>query len=221
MKSLLGRKIGMTQIFTDDGRAQAVTAVECGPCVVLQAKKKTKDQTNKDGYSALKLGFLEQKKANKADLGAAKKIGLDKAQRYIREVRVPDTLDIPAGSVLKCDIFAAGEKVSVTGTSVGKGFQGAIKRHGFTIGPRSHGSKNNRITGSQRFMDRGGRIPCGAKMPGQMGNARVTIRGLKVVEVLSDKNVILVSGAIPGPKNGLVVVSNRHAEYDAGKIAVK
>ncbi|MDR2428598.1 MAG: 50S ribosomal protein L3 [Candidatus Margulisbacteria bacterium] len=217
MKSLLGRKIGMTQIFTDDGRAQAVTAVECGPCVVLQAKKKTE----KDGYAALKLGFLDLKKSGKADLGAAKKIGLEKAKKYIREVRVPETLDIPAGSVLNCDIFAAGEKISVTGSSIGKGFQGAIKRHGFTIGPRSHGSKNNRITGSQRFMDRGGRIPCGAKMPGQMGNARVTIRGLKVVEVLSDKNVILVSGAIPGPKNGLVVVSNRHAEYDAGKIAVK
>ena len=217
MKSLLGRKIGMTQIFTDDGRAQAVTAVECGPCVVLQAKRKTE----KDNYSALKLGFLDLKKANKAGLSPAKKIDLDKAKKYVREVRVPDTLDIPAGSVLNCDIFAAGEKISVTGTSIGKGFQGAIKRHGFTIGPRSHGSKNNRITGSQRFMDRGGRIPCGAKMPGQMGNARVTIRGLKVVEVLSDKNVILVSGAIPGPKNGLVVVSNRHAEYDAEKIAAK
>ncbi|MDR1997344.1 MAG: 50S ribosomal protein L3 [Candidatus Margulisbacteria bacterium] len=217
MKSILGRKIGMTQVFTDDGLAQAVTVIECGPCVVLQAKKKT----GKDGYAALKLGFLSRKNAVKAALGVAKKAGQEKAPQYIREVRVPDALDLPAGSVLNAAIFAAGEEVAVTGTSIGKGFQGAIKRHRFTIGPRSHGSKNNRITGSQRFMDRGGRIPFGAKMPGHMGTERVTIRGLKVVEVLSDKNVILVSGAIPGPKNGLVVVSNRKAEYDAGKIAVK
>ncbi|GBR75803.1 50S ribosomal protein L3 [Candidatus Termititenax persephonae] len=217
MKSILGRKIGMTQVFTADGLAQAVTVIECGPCVVLQAKKKD----GPDGYSALRLGFLDQKQANKADLGSAKKVNLEKAKRYIREVRVPAALDIPAGSVIDSSLFVAGEKVSVSGTSIGKGFQGAIKRHGFTIGPRSHGSKNNRITGSQRFMDRGGRIPSGAKMPGHMGAERVTIRGLKVVEVLPDKNVILVSGAIPGPKNGLVVVSNRHAEYDAGKIAVK
>ncbi|MDR2430775.1 MAG: 50S ribosomal protein L3 [Candidatus Margulisbacteria bacterium] len=217
MKSILGRKIGMTQVFTDDGLAKAVTVIECGPCVVLQAKKKS----GKDGYSALQLGFLDKKYARRPELGAAKKAGLGKAKKYVREVRVPDTLDLPAGSILNASIFEAGEAVSVTGTSIGKGFQGAIKRHKFTIGPRSHGSKNNRITGSQRFMDRGGRIPYGAKMPGRMGGERVTMRGLKIVEVLSDKNVILVSGAIPGPQNGLVVVSNRQAEYDAGKITAK
>ena len=143
MKSILGRKIGMTQVFTEDGLAQAVTVIECGPCVVLQAKKKS----GKDGYSAIKLAFLDKKNASKAELGVAQKAGLAKAARYVREVRVPDTLDIPAGSVLGSSIFAAGEAVSVTGTSIGKGFQGAIKRHRFTIGPRSHGSKNNRITG--------------------------------------------------------------------------
>jgi len=217
MKSILGRKIGMTQVFGDDGLVQAVTVIECGPCVVLQAKKKS----GKDGYSALKLGFLDQKKSDKASLGIAKKAGLEKAKRYVREIRIPDTLDIPAGSVLNASIFEAGEAVSVTGTSIGKGFQGAIKRHGFTIGPQSHGSKNNRITGSQRFVAKQGHIPSGAKMPGHMGLDRVTIRGLKIVEVLSDKNVILVSGAIPGPKNGLVVVSNRKAEYDAGKITAQ
>jgi len=183
----------------------------------LQAKKKS----GKDGYSALQLGFLTKKNAVKAELGAVKKAGQEKASKYVREVRVPDALDIPAGSVLNASIFEAGEAVSVTGTSIGKGFQGAIKRHKFTIGPQSHGSKNNRITGSQRFMARGGRIPYGAKMPGHMGADRVTIRGLKIVEVLSDKNVILVSGAIPGPKNGLVVVSNRKAEYDAEKITAQ
>lgn len=214
MKSILGRKIGMTQVFTEDGLAKAVTVIECGPCVVLQAKKKS----GKDGYSALKLGFLDKKNADRASMGIAQKAGLEKAKKYVREVRVPETLDIPAGSVLTADIFEAGEDISVTGTSIGKGFQGAIKRHGFTIGARSHGSKNNRVTGSQRFLAKQGHIPYGAKMPGRMGTDRVTIRGLKVVEVLNDKNVILVSGAIPGPKNGLVVVSNRKAEYDAGKI---
>lgn len=203
MKTILGKKIGMTQVFKEDGTAVAVTVVECGPCVVLQ--RKTED---KDGYSAIQVGFGAKKarNTNKSEQGRAKKANTEVVPQYVREIRVAKDYAAEVGSVLKADIFAAGDDVAVTGTTIGKGFQGAIKRHGFTLGPQSHGSKNNRITGTQGAMDRGGRIPTGQKKPGHMGLDQVTIRGLKIVEVLTDKNVVLISGAIPGPKNGLVVV---------------
>lgn len=203
MKTILGKKIGMTQVFKEDGTAVAVTVVECGPCVVLQRKTE-----EKDGYSAIQVGFGAKKtrNANKAELGRAKKANTEVVPQYVREIRVAKDYAAEVGSVLKADIFAAGDNVAVTGTTIGKGFQGAIKRHGFTLGPQSHGSKNNRITGTQGAMDRGGRIPTGQKKPGHMGLDQVTMRGLKIIEVLTDKNVVLISGAIPGPKNGLVVV---------------
>jgi large subunit ribosomal protein L3 len=213
MKSILGKKIGMTQVFKENGTAETVTVVECGPCVVLQRKTK-----EKDGYSAIQLGFMDKKRSTKPELGLSKKLKLEKAKRYIKEVIVPGDLQIDAGNEITTNVFSVGEAVSVTGTSIGKGFQGAIKRHRFTIGPKSHGSKNHRITGTQGAMDRGGRIPLGQKKPGHMGMDQVTISGLKIVDIITEQNVILVSGAIPGPKNGLVVVSNRKAEYDAGKI---
>jgi len=203
MKTILGKKIGMTQVFKEDGTAVAVTVVECGPCVVLQRKTE-----EKDGYSAIQIGFGAKKaqNTNKAEKGIAKKANTEVVPRYVREIRVAKDYAAEVGSVLKADMFAAGDAVAVTGTMIGKGFQGAIKRHGFTLGPQSHGSKNNRITGTQGAMDRGGRIPTGQKKPGHMGLDQVTIRGLKIIEVLTDKNVVLISGAIPGPKNGLVVV---------------
>lgn len=203
MKTILGKKIGMTQVFKEDGTAVAVTVVECGPCVVLQRKTE-----EKDGYSAIQVGFGAKKarNTNKAEKGIAKKANTEVVPRYVREIRVAKDYVADVGSVLKADMFAAGDAVAVTGTTIGKGFQGAIKRHGFTLGPQSHGSKNNRITGTQGAMDRGGRIPTGQKKPGHMGLDQVTMRGLKIIEVLTDKNVVLISGAIPGPKNGLVVV---------------
>jgi large subunit ribosomal protein L3 len=218
MKAILGKKIGMTQIFKDDGSAVAVTVVECGPCTVLQRKT-----IENDGYSAIQLGFGAKKARNaiKSEQGRAKKANTDVVARYVQEFRVPKDFAVEVGNVLTANIFEAGESVAVTGTTIGKGFQGAIKRHGFTIGPKSHGSKNHRITGTQGAMDRGGRIPTGQKKPGHMGMDQVTMRGLKIVEVLTDKNVVLISGAIPGPKNGLVVVSNRTAEYDASKLTKK
>ena len=203
MKAILGKKIGMTQIFKEDGTVVPVTVVECGPCIVLQRKtEKT------DGYSAIQVGFGAKKKqnTNKPEQGIAKKANTEVVSRYVREFRVANDFAAEVGTYLKADMFAVGDKVSVTGTSIGKGFQGAIKRHGFTLGPQSHGSKNNRITGTQGAMDRGGRIPTGQKKPGHMGLDQVTISGLKIVEVMTDKNVVLISGAIPGPKNGLVVV---------------
>jgi large subunit ribosomal protein L3 len=212
MKSILGKKIGMTQIFSENGNAQAVTVVECGPCQVLQRKT-----TAQDGYSAIQLGFLDKKKSSKPEVGHAKKSGLEKAKKHLKEVIVSEDLQVEAGDIISTAVFNVGEDISVTGTSIGKGFQGAIKRHRFTIGPKSHGSKNHRITGTQGAMDRGGRIPLGQKKPGHMGMDQVTISGLKIINIITEQNVILVSGAIPGPKNGLVVITNRQAEYDAGK----
>ena len=210
MKAILGVKIGMTQVYQEDGATQVVTAVQCGPCTVLQCK--TQEQ---DGYSALQLGFLERAKASKPRLGHMKASGLEKASRYIKEVRLESDSALKVGDSLAADIFEIGEDVWVTGTSIGKGFQGAIKRWNFSKGPQSHGSKNNRISGAMGAMDRGGMVPKGKKKAGHMGREQVTIRGLKIVDVLKAENVLLVSGAIPGPKNGLVVISNPKAEYAA------
>jgi large subunit ribosomal protein L3 len=217
MKSVLGRKIGMTQIFDEKGDVHTVTVVDCAQCIVLQRKTKAKD-----GYSAIQLGLGEVKKATKAKLGHAKKAGLEKAKKFVREIRIPENLDINAGTVITPDkIFTIGEKISVTGTTIGKGFTGPIKRWNFTLGPSSHGSKNHRVHGAMPVTDRGGRVPKGSKSSGHYGVDQVTITGLSIVDIISDKQVILVSGAIPGPKNGLVVVSNRKAEYDAGKLAIQ
>lgn len=217
MKSLLGRKVGMTQIFNENGNVQTVTVVECGPCVVLQRKT-----AEKDGYSAVQLGFLDQKHSNKPSLGRAKKVNREKAAKHVKEVLIPGTLQIEAGTILTPDrVFAVGEKISVTGKTIGKGFAGPIKRWGFKLGAASHGSKNHRVHGAMPASDRGGRIPKGSKSSGQLGTEQVTISGLSIVDIISEKNVVIVSGAIPGPKNGLVVLSNRKAEYDAGKLAAQ
>jgi large subunit ribosomal protein L3 len=212
MKALLGKKLGMTQVFKDDGTAVTVSVIECGPCTVMQ--KKT---VEKDGYSSIQIGYQDKKnkKSNKAELGHAKKAGQETVKKYLQEVLVPENSAIEVGSQLTVAQFQAGEDVKVTGTSIGKGFQGTVKRYNFSIGPKSHGSKQHRNPGSIAAGTGRSNVFKGKKQPGRMGGEQVTIRGLKIVEVLSDQNVILVSGAIPGPKNGLVVVNSLQTEYIA------
>ncbi len=215
MKAIVGKKLGMTRIFNDDGSLVPVTVVEAGPCVVLQRKT-----VQKDGYSALQVGFgaKKEQRANKAELGHAKKAGLTAANKYVVEFVVPEELKVNAGAVIKPTIFDKGEKVSVTGTSIGKGFQGTTKRWGFTIGQMTHGSKTHRGPGTLGPGTGKSNVFKGKKLPGHMGNKKVTIAGLEIVDILEDKNVLLISGAIPGPKNGYVIIKTKEADFSADKI---
>lgn len=199
---IIGKKIGMTQIFTEDGRAVPVTVIEAGPCKVVQ--KKT---TGADGYDAVQIGFEEKKESrvNKPEMGHAKKSGTAVA-RHLREFR-GDTTDMALGSAVTVDIFAAGDKISVIGTSKGKGFQGVMKRHNFKGGPATHGSMFHREPGGISSSAWPSRVWKNKKLPGQMGNARVTVKGLEVVSVKSGDNLLLVKGAIPGGKGGLLIIS--------------
>jgi large subunit ribosomal protein L3 len=202
MKGILGKKIGMTQVFTEDGNVVPVTVIQAGPCVVLQKK----DLEN-DGYEAIQLGFddVKEKNANKPETGHAKKAGTT-PKRYIREIRGVNLADYEVGQEVKVDIFSAGEFVDVTGTSKGKGFQGVIKRHGQSRGPMAHGSKYHRGPGSMAVIRTANRIPKGKKMPGHMGNETVTLQNLEIVRVDAERNVLLVKGSVPGPKNSYVAV---------------
>ncbi len=202
-KAIMGKKIGMTQIFSDDAKAIPVTIVEAGPNVVLQ--KKTVET---DGYDAVQLGFGAKKEShtNKPEMGHFKKAGASPV-RYIREFRFADISGFEPGSEIKADVFADGDLVDVVGTSKGKGFAGAVKRHNFARGSMGHGSKYHRRTGSLNAMGPA-RVFRGRKMPGHLGCERVTVQSLKVVKVIPEKNIILIKGAIPGPKKGLVVIKN-------------
>jgi large subunit ribosomal protein L3 len=203
MKGILGKKLGMTQVFAADGRRIPVTVVEAGPCVVLQ--KKTVET---DGYNALQLGFGAKKahRVNKPAMGHFKKAGQG-AFAYVREVRTDVIAETNVGDAITCDaVFAPGDMIEVTGTSKGKGFQGVIKRWNFSGGRASHGSMFHRRAGSIGCSAWPSRVFKGKKMAGQMGNARVTTQGLQVVEVRPELNLILIKGAVPGPKNGLVVI---------------
>lgn len=217
MKAIVGKKLGMTRIFNDDGSMVPVTVVEAGPCIVLQRKT-----VQKDGYSAIQVGFGAKKenKSNKSELGHVKKAGINNASKYVVEFTVPEDLNVNAGSVIKPTIFDKGEKVSVTGTSIGKGFQGTVKRWGFAIGPLSHGSKTHRGPGTLGPGTGKSNVFKGKKLPGHMGNKKVTIAGLEIVDILEDKNVLLISGAIPGPKNGYVIIKTKGAEFSIDKIEV-
>ncbi|MBA4542357.1 MULTISPECIES: 50S ribosomal protein L3 [Thermoactinomyces] len=203
MKGILGKKIGMTQIFNEDGVVVPVTVVEAGPCVVLQKK-----ELQTDGYEAIQLGFEEKKehRSNKPELGHAKKANA-KAQKFIKEVRGVNLADYELGGVVKADIFAAGELVDVTGTSKGKGFAGAIKRHNQARGPMSHGSRYHRGPGSLGAIAPN-RVFKGQTLPGRMGGERVTTQNLEIVRVDADKNLILIKGSVPGPKNSYVVIKS-------------
>lgn len=207
-KAILGKKLGMTQVFAADGRVVPVTVIEAGPCVVVQKKS-----SDTDGYTAIQVGFgdIKEKKVTRPMKGHFTKFGV-KPRRWVKEFRLDDTSTVEVGSELKVDIFAEGELVDVTGTSKGKGFAGAIKRHGFRRGPETHGSKYHRRTGSMgtggRMSGGGGRVFKGRKLPGRMGGDRVTIQALRVVRVDLDRNLILIKGAVPGAKGSLVTIQD-------------
>lgn len=212
-KGILGKKLGMTQILSADGSAVPVTVIEAGPCVVTN-----KRTVEKDGYSSLQIGLGDIKeraargkgrargKLAKPLAGYFKKQGV-KGARHLREVKFDDVDTFGLGQEIKVDIFAEGEKVDVVGTSKGKGFQGGIKRHRFSGGPRSHGSMTHRQPASSGSTD-AARTLKGTRKPGHMGHARVTALGLTIVRVDLPRNVILIKGSVPGPINGLVIVKN-------------
>ena len=197
-KAILTTKVGMTQVFSEDGVLTPVTVLQAGPCVVTQVKT-----VENDGYSAVQVGFgdIREKLVNKPKKGHFAKAGVT-AKRFLKEFRLEDTL----GQEIKADVFAAGDKVDATAKSKGKGFQGAIKRHGQSRGPMAHGSKYHRHAGSNGSATTPGRVFKGKHMPGHMGAVRVTVQNLEVVSVDAEKNLILVKGAVPGPKKSLVML---------------
>jgi len=205
-KGILGKKLGMTQIFTAQGEVVPVTVVEAGSSVVLQNKT-----IESDGYNAVQLGFgtVKDKKVTKPMKGHFAKTGA-KPVKFIRELRLADAPDYNVGDSIGVDVFAEGEMIDVTGTAKGKGFAGGIKRHHFRRGPMAHGSKSHREPGTigSRMSGGGGKVFKGKKLPGRMGGNKVTVQRLTVVKVDVERNLILVRGAIPGPKGGLVVIRN-------------
>ncbi|GAA4723658.1 50S ribosomal protein L3 [Brevibacillus fulvus] len=201
-KGILGKKLGMTQVFGPNGTAVPVTVIEAGPCVVLQKK----DEAN-DGYEAIQIGFDDKKehRANKPEKGHAAKANTA-PKRFVREIRGVNLGEFEVGQELKADIFAAGDVVDVSGVTKGKGYAGAIKRHNQSRGPMAHGSRYHRGPGSLGSIA-ANRVFKGQTLPGQLGTDNVTIQNLEVVRVDADRNLILVKGSIPGPKNSYVVVS--------------
>lgn len=202
MKNILGRKIGMTQIFRENGEVVPVTVVEAGPLYVVQ--KKT---VEKDGYNAIQVGFenVKEKKINRPTKGHFDK-GNVEYKKYLREFRVENPEEFQIGQEIKVNVFAEGDKVDVIGISKGKGTQGVIKRHGFGRGRETHGSKFHRMPGGMGASAYPGKVFKGHRMGGRMGNERVTVQNLEVVRVDVDKNLILIRGAIPGAKKGLVTI---------------
>ncbi|MFG6117290.1 50S ribosomal protein L3 [Halobacillus sp. MO56] len=202
-KGILGRKVGMTQVFSENGELIPVTVVQAEPNVVLQ--KKTIEN---DGYESLQLGFADQKKnrVNKAGQGHADKANTT-PKRYVREIRNVNLDDYEVGQEVKVDIFEAGDIIDVTGTSKGKGFQGAIKRHNQSRGPMTHGSRYHRRPGAMGVIDPM-RVFKGKNLPGQMGNEQVTLQNLEVVQVDVDRNLLLIKGNVPGPKKSYVKISS-------------
>ena len=201
-KAILATKVGMTQVFTEDGALIPVTVLQAGPCVVTQVKT-----VENDGYAAVQVGFadIREKLVNKPRKGQFDKAGVS-YKRYIREFRFENAEDYKVADEIKADIFAAGDKVDATAISKGKGFQGAIKRHGQHRGPMAHGSKFHRHAGSNGAASDPSKVFKGKKMPGQMGNKRITIQNLEVVRADAEKNILLVKGAVPGPKKCLVTI---------------
>ena len=201
-KAILATKVGMTQIFNEDGVLTPVTVLQAGPCVVTQVKTE-----ENDGYSAVQVGFVDKKEKgiNKPQKGHFDKAGVA-PKRFVREFRFENAEEYTVGQEIKADIFAAGDKIDATAISKGKGFQGAIKRHNQSRGPMAHGSKFHRHQGSNGSATTPGRVFKGKGMPGHMGSKRITIQNLEVVRVDVENNVILVKGAVPGPKKSLVTL---------------
>ena len=217
-KAILATKVGMTQIFTEDGALVPVTVLQAGPCVVTQVKT-----AENDGYSAVQVGFVDKKErivnkdkngkkeivhrhgVNKALKGHFDKAGVS-CKRYVREFRLDNAEEYTLGSEIKADVFAAGDKIDASAISKGKGFQGAIKRHGQHRGPMAHGSKFHRHQGSNGACSSPSRVFKGKGMPGHMGCVKVTVQNLEVVRVDAENNLLLVKGTVPGPKKALVTV---------------
>lgn len=201
-KGILGKKIGMTQIFDNNGNVIPVTAIQAGPCVVTQ--KKTIEN---DGYSALQLGFEEkkEKQVNKAIKGHFAKANVS-AKKYLKEFQLENSTDYSVGNVIKADVFIVGDRVDISGVSKGKGFQGVIKRHGQHRGPMTHGSMYHRRPGSMGATTTPGRVFKGKKLPGHMGNEKITIQNLDVVGIDAENDILLVRGAVPGQKGGLLYI---------------
>lgn len=197
---LIGRKLGMTQIFDDEGLARPVTVIEAGPCVVTQVRS-----VEKDGYEAVQLGFGAARKLNKPEAGHVRASG--HMVKTLREVKADDYASVEVGQIFKADTFASGERVDVIGTSKGRGFQGGMKRHGFRGGPKTHGQSDRaRAPGSIGSSATPGRVFKGLRMAGHMGNERVTVQNLTVLRVDPERNLLLVEGSVPGPTNGTVVI---------------
>ena len=202
VNKLIGKKLGMTRYFIDEGRSVPVTVLEVGPCVVVQKKA-----FNKEGYNAIQVGYGPKKenRINRPTLGHFKNAGTG-FFAHLREIRVEDAESFELGQELKSDIFAAGDVVHLSGTGKGKGFSGVMKRWGFSGGRKTHGSRSHRVPGSIGCSATPGRITKGKKMPGRMGNHRVTVKNIKVVDVRPEQNLILVKGAVPGSRNGLIEI---------------
>ena len=201
-KAILATKVGMTQIFNEDGVLTPVTVLQAGPCVVTQIKT-----VENDGYSAVQVGFVDkrEKLVSKPVKGHFDKAGVA-YKRFVREFRLDNAEEYSVKDEIKADIFAAGDKIDATAVSKGKGFQGAIKRHGQSRGPMAHGSKYHRHAGSNGACSDPSKVFKGKKMPGHMGSKRVTVQNLEVVKVDAENNLILVKGAVPGPKKSLVTI---------------
>ncbi|MYC38114.1 MAG: 50S ribosomal protein L3 [Chloroflexi bacterium] len=199
LRGFLGKKIGMTQLFAENGSVVPVTLIEAGPCVVTQVKTK-----GSDGYEAVQLGFGDVKRPNKPMQGHFRP---SRASRYLREVKADDPTEFSVGQTVSLDIFTEGEKVDVIGRSKGRGFAGTMKRHGFGGGPRTHGQSDRaRAPGSIGGGTTPGKVFKGLKMAGHMGNRRITVKGLEIVKVDTDRNILAVKGGIPGALNSLVQI---------------
>ena len=200
MKTIIGKKVGMTQIFDEQGKVIPVTVIEAGPCVISQVKS-----VETDGYNAIQLGFgdVKESKVNKPIKGHFAKAKIA-PKKHLREFRVDSVEGVEVGTEVKADTFVAGDKIDVQGTTKGKGFQGVIKRHGQSRGPMGHGSMYHRRPGSMGPTSTPGRVFKGKKLPGHMGRVTVTIQNLDVVKVDMDKNVILLKGSVPGAKGAIL-----------------
>ncbi|MFO7819888.1 MAG: 50S ribosomal protein L3 [Halanaerobacter sp.] len=203
MKGILGKKVGMTQVFKENGEVVPVTVVKAGPCPVVQKKTEAVD-----GYEAVQLGFEDAKefRVNKPESGHFEKYDID-PKKYVKEFRMSGVEELDTGDEVTVETFAEGEKVDVTGTSKGKGFAGTVKRWNFNTGPKTHGSRNYRLPGSIGQSADPARVFKGKKMPGRMGREKVTVQNLEVVRVDADKDVLLIKGGLPGSKKGLLKIT--------------
>ena len=198
-QGIIGKKLGMSQAFREDGMLAVVTAIEAGPCTVTHIKT-----AEKDGYNAVQLGFGEAKRLNSSQRGHLKELGHFK---YLREFRLADTKEIEEGQKMDVSLFKSGDLVDITGLSKGKGFAGVVKRYGFAGGPKTHGqSDRHRARGSIGASASPGRVFKGLRMAGQMGNKRVTVRNLEVFQADLERNLLLIRGAVPGARNGLLLI---------------